>query len=72
METTPKVVTVKDILIDVKGMLGDINVLASRIDDIGIPIARSINGIQACLDAIDREETKEEQTQEEGGEHADA
>lgn len=54
METTQKTMTVEEILVDVRKMLGDIEVPASKIEQIGIPIAKAINGIQVCIDAIKR------------------
>ena len=48
--------TIKDVLTDVTKVLGDINVPASKIEEIGIPIAKAINGIKACIDAMNRDE----------------
>lgn len=62
MEETKKTVTVKEILTDVCKLLGNIDVPASKIEQIGIPIARAINGIEMCLDAMEREE-KEKNSQ---------
>lgn len=62
METNERPMTIKEVLADVCGILGDINIPASRIDDIGIPIARSINGLKLCLKTIEREETKKQET----------
>ena len=61
METTEvKEMTIKEILIDVCKMLGDIDVPATKIEQIGISIARAINGLQVCIDAMNREEQAKE------------
>ena len=46
--------TVKDILIDVTKLLNEINIPISLVENIGIPVARAISGIQMCLDAFER------------------
>ena len=60
MESTAgKPMTLKEILIDICKMLGEIDVPASKIEQIGIPIARSINGIQVCIKAMEHAENEE-------------
>lgn len=54
--------TVKDILIDVNKMLSEISIPVSMIENIGIPVARAISGIQLCIDAF--EQQKKEQDDE--------
>lgn len=48
--------TVMTILTDVVKMLGDIEVPAAKVEQIGIPIAKCINGIKLCIDAINQAE----------------
>lgn len=73
METTERTMTIKEILIDVCRMLGNIDVPATKIEQIGIPIARSINGIQVCIDAMDRADSEAKmRTEENKTENADA
>ena len=57
--------TVKEVLEDVIKTLSNIKVPMSEIDAIGIPIARSINGIKACINAIDNQEESENQNSSE-------
>ena len=61
METNQKPITVEEILKDVCRILGDIDVPVAKLETIGIPIAKSINGINICLEAICREQKKEEE-----------
>ena len=51
--------TIREVLEDVVKMLSGIKVPMSEIDDIGIPVARSINGIKACLEAMTEPEIAE-------------
>ena len=74
METNERQLTVKDVLEDVKKVLGGIEVPATKIESIGIPIARAMNGIQMCIDAMNKDEQKQEEpefeiTAEPGGEN---
>ena len=48
--------TVKDVLTDVVRILNEINVPVNKINEIGLPIARAIQGINICLDAFNRQE----------------
>ena len=48
--------TVKEVLKDVQKVLGDINVPATQIESIGVPIARALNGLKVCVEAIDNAE----------------
>lgn len=57
----PKEMTMKDILKDVLKMLNDIKIPMSEIETIGIPVGRAINGIQICVDAIEKAEQEEAQ-----------
>lgn len=61
METMERQMTVKEILADVCKVLGEINVPVNKVQEIGIPIANSINGIRVCLDAIARAEAESTQ-----------
>lgn len=51
--------TVKDVLKDVMDTLNNISIPMSQLDDIGMPIARAINGIKACVDAMEKAEAEE-------------
>ena len=51
--------TVKDVLTDVNQILNELNIPAKLVESLGIPIARCINGIQMCIDAIAREEQEQ-------------
>lgn len=64
--------TVKDILIDVNKLLNEINIPVSQVESIGIPVARAINGIQLCIDAINMQEAQKEKTQSEVAEDVKA
>ena len=60
MEINAKPITVKEVLEDVRKVLGEITLqggsdLKALVENVGVPIARAINGIQICLDAINRE-----------------
>ena len=57
--TMEKQTTVKDVLTEVSDVLNKINIPVSMIEGIGIPIARAINGIKICIDAMDRQEQEE-------------
>ena len=64
--------TVKDVLNDVVETLNGISVPMSQINDIGLPIAKSINNIKACVEAMERAEKDqaEKETAEAGDENA--
>ena len=64
METNNKPTTVKDVLEDVKAILGNISIPATQIESIGIPVAKAINGIKVCIDVFNREEELDRQQQE--------
>ena len=51
--------TVKDVLTDVTKILSEINVPATMIESIGIPVAKAINGISICIEAMNREQQME-------------
>lgn len=53
------VMTTKDVLTDVNEILNKINIPISLVESIGIPVARAINGIKICIDAMDRQEQEE-------------
>lgn len=57
--------SVKEVLEDVVNMLSGIKVPMSEIDAIGIPIARSINGIKACINAMVEDNVQEPPKKEE-------
>lgn len=66
METT---MTVKEVLMDVQKVLEDVEIkggmdFATMVDKVGIPIARAINGIKICVDAIDKQEKADAAKQE--------
>lgn len=61
----PKEMTMKDILKDVLKMLNDIKIPMSEIETIGIPVGRAINGIQICVNAIEKAEQEEAQKAQE-------
>lgn len=52
--------TVKDVLTDVVSTLNEINVPMSKLNEIGLPIARAIQGINICLDAFNRQEAQQQ------------
>lgn len=54
-----KELTVRDVLKDVIDILGGIMVPVKEVNNIGMPIARAINGIQMCLDSFDRAEAEQ-------------
>lgn len=64
--------TVKDVLKDVIETLNNISVPMSQINDIGLPIAKSINNIKACVEAMESAEKDqaEKETAEAGDENA--
>lgn len=55
METNERTVTVEDVLADVRRILGDIDVPVQKLEQIGMPISKAINGIDLCLEAFQRE-----------------
>ena len=60
--------TVKEVLMDVSETLGSIDVPVPLIETIGIKIAKSLNGVNLCVDAMNRDEAeqaKKEQAQSE-------
>ena len=59
-----KETTVKEVLIDVSDVLNKINIPISLVESIGIPVARAINGIKICIDAMDRQEQAEKEADE--------
>ena len=69
METNP--VTVMDVLKDVQKILGEINVPVSQIDSIGIPIARALDGVRICVDAIENGAKEKIEKEESADEPAD-
>ena len=53
--------TVREIVETVIKDLGGINVPVSMLDNIGIPIARAIQGLQLCVDAWNEDDAKQDQ-----------
>ena len=51
--------TVKDVLIATKELLGKISVPMSLIEQIGIPLAQGISNITQCIEAMDKAEKPE-------------
>ena len=51
--------TVKDVLIDVSNLLNNIKVPMSMINEIGLPIAQALQGINACLGAFEVQEAQQ-------------
>lgn len=70
MESRP--MTIKDVLVDVMGILGRVKVSIDQMEEIGMPISRAISGIRICVDSIEKVEanagmeTQEEDPQEDG------
>lgn len=64
--------TVKDVLKDVMDTLNGISIPVSQLDSIGMPVARAINGIKACVDAMEKAEAEEAAKAEEEGVQDDA
>ena len=60
-----KQLTVKEVLEDVRKILGDINVPVSKIEEIGFPISKAIKGITICLDAFNNSTEKQAEQEEE-------
>lgn len=63
--------TILDILTDVSKILNEVTIPMSAVESIGIPVARAINGIQLCIDAItnsEREKAEKDKPAEEGSE----
>lgn len=63
-------VTVLDVLKDAMETLNKISIPMSMINDIGLPLARSINSIKACVDAMEEAEAKKKQAEPAGEEDA--
>lgn len=67
-----KELTIKDVLVDVMGILGKVKVSIEQLEEIGMPIRRAISGIRICVDSIEKAEanagmeTQEEDPQEDG------
>lgn len=53
--------TVKEVVENVIKELGAIPVPVNQMESIGFPIARSIQGLNSCIDAWNEEEAKEQQ-----------
>ena len=58
-------VTVKEVLEQTAKMLGEISIPASLIESIGIPVARAINNLKLCTEAMDRDEAEQRKKAEE-------
>lgn len=54
MESRP--MTIKDVLVDVMGILGRVKVSIDQMEEIGAPISRAISGIRICVDSIEKAE----------------
>lgn len=48
--------TIKDVLVDVMGILGKVKVSIDQMEEIGMPISRAISGIRICVDSIEKAE----------------
>ena len=57
METNATPMTIKDVLTDIRNQLNEIKIPVSQIENIGIPVARAINGIQLCIDTFQQAES---------------
>lgn len=62
-----KQTTVKDVLLEVSEVLNKINIPISMVEGIGIPVARAINGIKICIDAMERQEQEQAAKNEQQG-----
>ena len=60
--------TVKEVLMEVSETLGSIDVPALLIETIGIKIAKSLNGVNLCLDAMNRNEAEQARKEQEKAE----
>ena len=58
-------ITVLDVLKDVLNTLNSISIPMPQINDIGLPIARSINSIKVCIDAMEKADAARAATQAE-------
>lgn len=56
METNKK--TVKEVLEDVVDALNGIKISVKEMDEIGTPIRFALNGLNVCIDAINRAEAE--------------
>lgn len=72
MENQENTMTIKDVMASVRNILMGIKVPAYKMDfemydQISVPISKSINGLNACLEAIERDEaTKAAEAQQNG------
>lgn len=57
---------VRDVLEVTNRMLERVQVPVGMINQVGIPIRDAVHNIQMCIDAIDREETKQAEEPETG------
>lgn len=53
--------TVRELVADVVKDLSEIKVPIGQMEEIGFPIARSIEGLKSCLEAWDEEERKKQE-----------
>lgn len=53
-----QVVTVLDVLRDVLNTLNGISVPMTQINEIGLPLVRSINNIKMCVEAMEKDEAE--------------
>ena len=53
------VMTTKDVLTDVSKMLSEITIPVTQVQNIGIPIARALDGIRICIEAMEKAEKEQ-------------
>ena len=65
-----KTVTALEVLREVNGILNNISIPMSHLNDIGMPVAQAITGIQMCIDAMAKSEEAKKQAESAGKEDA--
>ena len=73
MENQENTMTIKDVMAQVRNQLTNIKIPAYKMDyelynEVGMPIARCINGLNACLEAIERDEAAKAAEAQQNGE----
>ena len=56
--------SVKEVLVEIVEILGNISVQAKQLNEIGMPIGKAINGLNVCIDAINRAEAEQAKQEE--------